>query len=426
MSLSEKTLQGLTSMGFTNPTEVQEKAIPIIMEGKEVVVRSKTGSGKTVAFGIGIYELLAAQKIKKALIIAPVRELALQIMNELRDLGKFYHYRVICVYGGQNIDVQIRLLYKGVDILVATPGRLLDLFERGVIDLNDYDHVVLDEADKMFELGFIEDVDKIISNTSYARKVEMFSATISEDVMRIASKYMKEPTMVEIGEQEKPPQIVEERIEVERPQKFDKLVEIIKKHKELDSKGKILIFVATQRASEYICKRLEEIGITASYIHGDVKQNRRELVIDKFKEGEAAILVATDVAARGLHIDNVSLVINYDEAESSLTHLHRIGRTGRMGAPGKAITFVEKNPFFRPSIRPGFVLKTGPYNPYAGSERRDRYRSKSPRREAKHRGSRYGQSGDVERSSRRLHNSGTRFNHNSHGKYKKMPRFTRR
>ncbi len=355
------------SMGFTSPTEVQEKVIPLIVSGKEVIARSKTGTGKTCAFGIGIYELLAANKARKALIIAPVRELAIQIMNELRSLGKFYPYRVICVYGGQNIDAQIKQLYNGVDILVATPGRLLDLFERGTIDLNEYDLVVLDEADKMFEMGFVEDVDKIVSNTSYARKVQLFSATINDDVLRIASKYMKSYETVEVGELEKPPEIAEEKIKIERPQKFDKLVEIIKSQKQADPTGKIIIFVATQRAAEYVGKRLRETGIDSSYIHGDVAQNRRERIIHGFKEGKSDILVATDVAARGLHVDNISLVVNYDEAMDHHTHIHRIGRTGRMGATGKAITFVEANPFFGRPVRAGFRPKVGPYNPYAGS-----------------------------------------------------------
>ncbi|VVB98350.1 putative ATP-dependent RNA helicase [uncultured archaeon] len=357
-------------MGFTNPTEVQEKVIPVIMGGKEVIARSKTGSGKTSAFGISIMELLAAGKVRKALIIAPVRELALQIMEELRALGKYHRYRVICAYGGQNIDVQIKMIYNGVDILVATPGRLLDLFERGTIDLNEYDFVVLDEADKMFEMGFIEDIDVIVSNTSYARRVQLFSATISEDVQRIASKYMKAYEMVEVGEQEKPPQIEEEKITLERPEKFNKLVEIIQAQRQANATGKILIFVATQRATEYVGKRLQAMGIDCSFIHGDIRQNRRERIMGSFKEGRSNILVATDVAARGLHIDDIALVINYDEANDSQTHMHRIGRTGRMGASGKAITFVDKNPYFGRPVRSGFRPKVGPYNPYAGGERR--------------------------------------------------------
>ncbi|MEW6528873.1 MAG: DEAD/DEAH box helicase [Candidatus Micrarchaeota archaeon] len=371
LCLSPKTLEGINYMGFTNPTEVQEKTIPMILSGKEVMARSKTGSGKTLAFGISIFELLNSNKIKKAIIIAPVRELAIQIMNELRMIGKFYRYRIICVYGGQPIDAQIRLLRNNVDILVATPGRLLDLFERGIIDLNEYDFVVLDEADKMFEMGFVDDVDKIISNTSYARKIQLFSATITEDVQRIAIKYIKTHELVEIGEIDKPHQIIEERIEIERSQKFDKLVEIIKYHRQIDSKGKILIFVATQRASEYLGKRLFAAGIEATYIHGDVTQRRRENIMYSFKQGITDVLVATDIAARGLHIEGITLIINYDEAIDNFTHIHRVGRTGRMDAAGKAITFVERNPFFRKRMmHPGFRPKVGPYNPYARSRRR--------------------------------------------------------
>lgn len=365
LGLSDKTMRGIAGMGFSTPTEVQEKVIPHMLAGKEIIARSKTGSGKTCAFGISILELLSSNKAKKALIIAPVRELAIQIMDELRELGKFYRCRIVCVYGGQNIDIQIRLLNSGVNILVATPGRLLDLFDRGVVDLNEYDLIVLDEADKMFEMGFMEDVDKIISNTSYARKLHLFSATINRDVEHIVSKYVKKYEIVEVGGQEKPPEIKEEYIELERPEKFNKLVEIIKKHKQEHHKGKLLVFVATQRAAEYLAGRLYDGGIDTIYIHGDMRQHNRKRIMDEFKEGKSDILIATDIASRGLHIDNISIVINYDEAHNSNTHLHRIGRTGRMGALGKAITFVDKNPFFKKPIRTGFVPKVGPHNPYA-------------------------------------------------------------
>lgn len=366
LGITEKILQGITGLGFTNPTDVQEKAIPGLIAGKQLIVRSKTGTGKTLAFGVGALEMLEAKKARKALVLAPVRELAIQIMNELRDLGKFCHYRIICAYGGQDIDVQIGLIYRGVDILVATPGRLLDLFERGIIDLNDYDFVVVDEADKMFEMGFVEDVDRILSNTSYARKLQFFSATINNDVQRLYTKYVKEFEIIEVGPEEKPPDIEEERITLDRPQKFEKLVEIIKKQREIDPIGKILIFVATQRAAEYVGKRLYATGIGASFIHGDLRQRRRESIMSEFKGGESGILVATDVAARGLHIDDIGLVINYDEAGDSTTHLHRIGRTGRMGSKGKAITFVDENPYFRKPSNPSFRLKVGPYNPGFG------------------------------------------------------------
>jgi superfamily II DNA/RNA helicase len=364
MNLSENTLKGIASMGYTTATEVQEKSVPLILSGKEVIARSKTGSGKTLAFGIAILEQLNSGKAKRAVIIAPVRELAGQITDELRILGRPYGYRIICVYGGKNIDVQIKQIYNGVDILVATPGRLLDLFERGTLDLNDYDFVVLDEADKMFEMGFYEDVEKILSNTSYARRIHMFSATISEQVQGIATKFIKHAALVEIGQEEKPPQIAEERFEMERPAKFGKLKELIHAYSAPGKKGKILVFVATQRAAEVVGKKLQADGIRCMFMHGDIRQNQREKIMKAFKESDAGILVATDVAARGIHIDDICLVVNYDEAIDSQTHLHRIGRTGRMGAEGKAITFVDTNPYFK-KPRSGFVLKKGPYNPYA-------------------------------------------------------------
>ncbi|MBU0585910.1 DEAD/DEAH box helicase [Candidatus Micrarchaeota archaeon] len=367
-------------MGYNVPTEVQERALPLMVSGKELIVRSKTGSGKTLAFGSGALQMLELKKARKALILAPVRELALQIMSEIRAVGKFCPYRVICAYGGQDIDMQINLIYRGVDILVATPGRLLDLFERGIIDLNDFDFVVVDEADKMFEMGFAEDVDKILSNTSYARKLQFFSATITNEIKHMYTKYVKEYEVVEVGQEEKPPQIKEEKINIERPDKFNKLVEIIKEHRAVDKTGKILVFVATQRATEYLGRRLKESGISASYIHGDVKQRRRENIMSDFKENDSGILVATDIAARGIHIDDISLVLNYDEAMDAVTHLHRIGRTGRMGAEGKAITFVEENPFYRKPSNPSFRLRTGPYNPNYGKEGNRQYGQKRPYR----------------------------------------------
>ncbi|MDO8554059.1 MAG: DEAD/DEAH box helicase [Candidatus Micrarchaeota archaeon] len=337
MKISDKTLKSLETLNYIQPTEVQEKVIPLLLENKEVVVRSQTGTGKTAAFGIGVIEEIAKNKNKKSLILAPTRELAIQITKELRAIASNHRLRIFVVYGGEDIGRQFHMLKMGYDIVVATPGRLLDHFRRGTIDLSSFNIIVLDEADRMLDMGFIDDINTILDHVNLERKVLMFSATINEDIKRISKNYMMEPVMVEIGNMAPVASIEEKYIKLNRHEKFGALIDIIRQ----EPFSRIIIFVATQRAAEYVGDKLAFGKINAGYLHGGLRQNKREKIVRDFREGRFRILVATDVAARGLHVDEVSHIINYDEANDADTHTHRIGRTGRMGKAGKAITFVE-------------------------------------------------------------------------------------
>lgn len=335
MNLSKLTMESIDALGFVNATEVQEDAIPIILSGKDLIARSQTGTGKTAAFGIGLIEHLLKDKTNKALVLAPTRELALQITKDLRALSFHSRLRIYAIYGGEDINRQFRVLEKGYDIIVATPGRLLDHFNRGSIRLNSIKSVVLDEADRMLDMGFQEDINKILSEIPNQRQTLLFSATISREIMSISAKYMRDPEAIEVGAEERPPEIEEHILEVDMVEKYSKLKQII--NAEPDTR--MIIFVATQRSAEYIGERLMKEGFNAAYLHGGLTQNKRERIMHSFKEGKFPVLVATDVAARGLHISDVAHVVNYDEAGSRDTHTHRIGRTGRMGKKGKATTF---------------------------------------------------------------------------------------
>ncbi len=341
MGVSDRTIAALESMGYVDATEVQEKSIPLVLQGEELVVRSQTGTGKTAAFGIGIIELIVADKTKKALILAPTRELALQITKELRAIAKNQHMNIYAIYGGQDIHGQERLLRQGFEIIAATPGRLLDHSNRGNINLADFNIIVLDEADRMLDMGFKDDIDSILNNVSEQRQMMLFSATIDRRVKVIANSYMNAPSLVEVGSEGKVETIAEEFINTTRSEKYRRLVDLLTH----DTAKRTIVFVATQRCAEYVCERLNNDGIEARELHGGKSQNQRERVMNGFKEGRFNILIATDVASRGLHVEDISHVINYDEANDPETHTHRIGRTGRMGKEGKAITFVETDAF---------------------------------------------------------------------------------
>lgn len=340
MRVSDKTAAALDQMGYLEATEVQEKTIPLILQGEEVVIRSQTGTGKTAAFGIGIIEIIANDKYKKALILAPTRELTLQISKELRAIAKNHRMNIYAIYGGQDIYPQERMLRSGFEIVVATPGRLLDHFRRGTLKLSEFNIVILDEADRMLDMGFMEDMEKILKEVSKTRQMMLLSATIDRQVKSIANRFMQSPTLIEVGTEGKVETIAEEFVQTSRAEKYGKLKEIISNNANI----RTIIFVATQRCTEFVCRRLNQDGIPARDLHGGKRQNQRERIMQAFKQGEFNILVATDVASRGLHIEDISHIINYDRANTADTHTHRIGRTGRMGKEGKAITFVETDP----------------------------------------------------------------------------------
>ena len=338
MALSKKTLEALDELGYHQPTEVQLKTIPLILQGENIIVRSQTGTGKTAAFGIGLIELLDADRTKKALVIAPTRELAVQIGEEIKGIAQKHHHKIAIVYGGQKIDVQIRHIDRGVDILIATPGRLLDHAERRTVNLSEYSIVVLDEADEMLDMGFKDEMDRIMGAVPKERTVLLFSATLDELILELASTYMSgSAETLELGEKESAEQIKEDFVQVSRRKKFANLKRILGQ----GEYKKVLIFMSTKRGVDYLYTRLREIGYKADGLHGDMSQSRREHVMKSFKEGNTHILVASNVAARGIHVEDIELIVNYDEAQDADTHIHRVGRTGRMGKEGRAITFIE-------------------------------------------------------------------------------------
>lgn len=338
MNIGEKTLAALAKLGYVNPTEVQERAIPDIIAGQNLIVRSHTGTGKTAAFGIGIIERIAAGKSRKALIMTPTRELAVQVCKELQGIGQMHHLRISVVYGGHSINVEEEQLRKGVDILVATPGRLLDLSRRGAVRIGEFDIAILDEADQMLDMGFLDEMTAILDQLPQQRMTLMLSATVDESILRIASKYVKHHKTIEIGEVEAAATIVQHHVEATEREKFPKLLEELRAHQGM----KTLIFRETKAGASRLQERLWQRGVKAGALQGDMSQAQRNRVLADFKEGKLNVLVSTNVAARGLHIDNLGLIINYDRAQTEEIHLHRIGRTGRMGQEGKAINFVMR------------------------------------------------------------------------------------
>ncbi|MCC7552554.1 DEAD/DEAH box helicase [Candidatus Micrarchaeota archaeon] len=337
--LNTKTTQSLKKMGFENLTEVQKKVIPFILEGKEVICRSKTGTGKTAAFGIGLIERLVEEKSKKGLIITPTRELAVQVSKELHQIGKIHRIEVLTIYGGVSIDNQISNLRHNPEIVVATPGRLLDLIQRGNINPKKFDMVILDEADIMLDMGFIDDIDKVLQMIQPPPLIALFSATVDEQILNIAKKYMRNYEFIEISDMSKPIEISEKIIDVTKNEKFGALLDILFE----DKNRKTLIFLNTKRGVERVAEKIEQKRFKVGTLHGNMSQNKREFVLQQFKENKINILIATDVAARGIHINNVDLVINFDLAKTAKTHLHRIGRTGRMNQKGNAISFNTVN-----------------------------------------------------------------------------------
>jgi ATP-dependent RNA helicase DeaD len=336
LRLSEKTLNALAKLGYAVPTEVQEKAIPEIIAGHNLLVRSQTGTGKTAAFGIGLIERIIAGSSTRALILTPTRELAVQVWKEIDSIGHDHGLRIHVVYGGQSISVQTDALRHGIDILVATPGRLLDLTRRGVLSIGDFNAMVLDEADQMLDMGFKDEVMEILNQLPRHKLMMLVSATIDESILSMAARYVPNSKTIEIGEIEVVSTITEEHVETTDREKFPRLLDVLRSH----GKVKTLIFRETKKGAERLQERLCQRQVRCGLLQGDMSQARRNEVLNDFREGRINVLVATNVAARGLHIDNLGLIVNYDRAQSELIHLHRVGRTGRMGTEGKAINFV--------------------------------------------------------------------------------------
>lgn len=342
LGLKGARLDALDEMGFETPTPIQERAIPVLLEGEDLIGQARTGTGKTAAFGLPILENIDGEEpAMQALILCPTRELAIQVAHEIERMGAKQDISVLAVYGGADMTTQVRAVEQGVHIVAGTPGRVMDHMRRGTMSLHGLKHLVLDEADRMLDMGFIEDIDWILAHSPPRgkRQMALFSATMPHEIMDIAERYMRKPKSVIISADDLTvPDIEQVCYSVGRRNKLWALSRII----EYEKPNLMLVFCATKRMVDILTERLNGHGYGAEAIHGDLSQARRENVLEKFKAGKIHILVATDVAARGLDIDDITHVVNYDLPEEPEVYVHRVGRTGRAGREGKAITFISK------------------------------------------------------------------------------------
>ncbi|HEY9677770.1 MAG TPA: DEAD/DEAH box helicase [Drouetiella sp.] len=339
LGLSKPCVLALSQAGITTPTEIQQKSIPLIFEGRDVMASAQTGSGKTAAYALPVIECLEQPETKpRALVLVPTRELALQVMEQFERFAKHCELRAVTLYGGTGYETQTRALKRGVDIIVATPGRLYDHIERKNCDLSGIEIFVLDEADRLLDMGFMPQVRKIVSRISKERQTLMFSATIDYRIERIASDFMLDPITVRVNPtQVEPTEIDQQIMYITEFAKDALLAKLIRDHNMTSA----IVFTRTRRRATWVTDRLRDAGIMADEIHSDISQSQRERTLEKFRDGKFPILVATDVAARGLDIPAISHVINYDLPDSPDDYVHRIGRTGRAGRSGVAFSFIS-------------------------------------------------------------------------------------
>ncbi len=342
LGLSEITLKALAKKGFETPSEIQEQCIPLLLQEKaDVIGQAQTGTGKTAAFGLPIMEVIdASSYATQAIILEPTRELAIQVAEEIASFAGSRNIEVAAIYGGASIDLQLRKLRRGVQIVVGTPGRVMDHLKRGSLKLMDLKVAVLDEADEMLDMGFIDDIENILSQTPENKRMLCFSATMPDQIMRLTSKFMKDPTIIRIKSKDMTSDLTEQLYYVLREnEKLDALCRIIDMEEDFYS----IIFCKTKLQCDDIGRKLQEKGYKAEPLHGDLSQKQREQILNKMKKRIINIVVATDVAARGIDINDLTHVINYSIPQQPESYIHRIGRTGRAGKKGTAITFVTRN-----------------------------------------------------------------------------------
>ncbi|KON88493.1 DEAD/DEAH box helicase [Sporosarcina globispora] len=337
LGISKKRTDLLLKAGIGNPTPIQEKAIPALMKGSDIIAQAQTGTGKTYAFVLPILEMLnLASSHIQALIVTPTRELALQITDEVQKLTAGDDIEVLAVYGGQDVDKQLNKLKKNVQIVVGTPGRLLDHIKRRTIDLSYIDFLVLDEADQMLHIGFLDEVEDIIKETPDSRQTMLFSATIPAEIKKLARKHMKDPQYIQVEKTQGPADSVRQvAIHTIDRAKQATLMQMIQTHRPYLA----VIFCRTKRRVSKLYEVLKSNGFQCDQLHGDLSQSKREQVMKRFRDAEIQLLIATDVAARGLDVEGVTHVFNYDIPLDPESYVHRIGRTGRAGMKGMAITF---------------------------------------------------------------------------------------
>jgi ATP-dependent RNA helicase DeaD len=338
LNLRPELEQAVLERGYAAPTPIQAGMIPLMLTGQDVIGQAQTGTGKTAAFALPILQNLEpGGRLPQALVMAPTRELALQVAEAVYEYGKFCNVRVLAVYGGQPYARQITRLKKGVDVVVGTPGRLLDLLNQKALDLGQVRTVVLDEADEMLSMGFIEDIEAILSRTPVERQTALFSATLPREIRKLAAQYMREPQSIAIQREQMTVEAIEQRYylvhETDKAAALTRLFEV-------EPITSALIFVRTRAGTGDLANELNLRGFPAEALSGELEQSARERVLNRFREGQIKVLVATDVAARGLDIDNISHVFNFDLPDDAEVYVHRIGRTGRAGKTGIAISLV--------------------------------------------------------------------------------------
>jgi ATP-dependent RNA helicase DeaD len=337
LGLKDEILKGIRELGFEEAFPIQEAVIPVLLSGRDVVGQAHTGSGKTAAFALSMLQEIQPKNGIQGLIMAPTRELAMQISDEIKKFGKFTGIRVATVYGGQGMGIQLDALHRGVEIVVATPGRLIDHLKRGSIELRDITHIVLDEADTMLDMGFVDDISFILDLAPEDRVMSLFSATMPTEILRLSEEYLKNPKQFLLDADDLSGEGIDQSFLVIKDRdKFKYLIDFIKQ-----TKGQSIVFCSTKYRTRDVAKFLHQEKYNAVAIEGDMSQHRREQSMGKFRSGKADILVATDVASRGIDVPRVELVVNYDVPNQEMAYFHRIGRTARAGALGKAITFVS-------------------------------------------------------------------------------------
>ena len=337
LGLQPGILKAIKELGFEKPTDIQREAIPLLLQGSDLIGQARTGTGKTAAFAISILEGLQQKNHVQALILVPTRELAMQVVNEFRELGKYVPHTVLAIYGGEDIEKQLRHLQKGIQIAVCTPGRLLDHLERRSISLAQVHTVVLDEADRMLDMGFIDDIKRILSHVPQKRQMMLFSATMPDAITSLARQYLHNPETVNVSADKITVESINQHFIMSDPRHK---VQILLHHLRGRKPRLTIIFVRTKRGADNLFNSLERNGMKAAVLHGNLTQSRRDRSMHDFRNLHSNILVATDIASRGIDVDDVELVVNYNLPEDAMVYAHRIGRTARMGKAGEAITFV--------------------------------------------------------------------------------------
>lgn len=345
LGLSEKTIKALAKKGFEEPSPIQALTIPVLLKGeKDVVGQAQTGTGKTAAFGLPILEMIDKSNGNvRAIVLAPTRELAIQVAEEINSFANGRKLKIVPVYGGQSIELQIRQLKKGVDIVVGTPGRVQDLIDRKILKLDKLEYFILDEADEMLNMGFVEDIEKILESTNKDKRMLFFSATMPKEILKIAENHMrKDYEIIKVEAKELTTNLTDQiYFEVKQKDKFEALCRII----DLEPDFYGIVFCRTKNDVNELAGKLNDRGYDAGELHGDITQKHREVTLNRFKARKISILVATDVAARGIDVNDLTHVVNYAIPQEAEAYVHRIGRTGRAGKEGTAITFMTPSEY---------------------------------------------------------------------------------